>query len=341
MSPGSPSVEMRIPAASGRETRIRVGGFGAVLLAIGGLLIVAALVAAAALVPSSLARARERRAMNTALERRTQLGERLRAFVGSYQELERQVKAHSDLVERIRALYGLPELPAPRIERPPRARPSGIFAGAVLQAERLHAAVEGNLARTDATIAVLARWEGEHPAEVRAIPVVAPLRAGDIVQTGGYGPQRNPVSGEPEFHCGIDFAAPDGEPIRASAAGVVRWAGDAPTNAGGDWWRLGRIVVIAHGDEYRTIYGHCDRLLVGRGRRVAAGETIALVGRSGWTQTPRLHFEIRRQVDDEWVPVDPARLLLDLPLTPVDVVRRATLFPELPPPARLPRSFAR
>ncbi|SMF77480.1 peptidoglycan DD-metalloendopeptidase family protein [Pseudobacteriovorax antillogorgiicola] len=97
--------------------------------------------------------------------------------------------------------------------------------------------------------------------------------------TSVYGPRGGRI------HQGIDIAAPTGTNIRASAQGTVVFSG---------WLRgYGRTVIIQH-KGYRTLYAHCHRLLVRRGQRVATGKLIALVGSSGRSTGPHLHFEIQR-----------------------------------------------
>jgi murein DD-endopeptidase MepM/ murein hydrolase activator NlpD len=343
MRPPRTSVELRVVAAGGRETRLRLGGLGGVAALGIVALLVAGLLAGLASIPTALSRSLDRRAMNAALQRRTQLGERLRALVDRCEALDAQVRAHAERIERIRVLYGLPEMsPVPTVAAPLGPPPEGIFAGAVLHAERLSAAIEAALARSDALIAALARWEADHPDDARSVPILSPLHGTDAVLVAGFGRGRNPVSGEAELHAGIDFAAPAGAEVRAAAGGVVRWAGEAPPNAGEQWWRLGRIVVVAHGASYRTLYGHCDRIAVRVGQRVATGEVVALVGRSGWPATPRLHFEIRRRdAEGIWQPVDPRRMLLVGPgvaAAPGAAAGRDAIA--IPPPA-LPRVFER
>jgi murein DD-endopeptidase MepM/ murein hydrolase activator NlpD len=151
------------------------------------------------------------------------------------------------------------------------------------------------------------------------------------------------VSGEPEFHAGLDLAARAGTPVRAPAEGVVRWAGEPPTGAGEAWWRLGRLVVLQHGDGYLTVFGHCDRTLVRAGQRVAAGAPIATVGASGWTPTPRLHYEVRRRTGDgEWRAIDPVTVALEPAFVAAAAdAERAVPTPEGPHPPPLPRAFAR
>src|SRR5207249_3005869 len=85
----------------------------------------------------------------------------------------------------------------------------------------------------------------------------------------------------------LDIKAEPGTPVKAAAPGVVVMSGVEP--------RYGRVVKIAHDGGFLTVYAHNDANLVEAGDRVAAGETIATVGRTGRATTDHLHFEIRRQ----------------------------------------------
>jgi len=345
VSRGGPlTVELRFELRGGLVHRRRLGPWATAAL-LGALAATAAgAVAGVASLPSLFAASRVRREMDVSLERRSQLGERLRALVDAYAALDRQARDHAARVDRIRQLYGLPAL-APRVELEPAARPAAtaIFGGAILHGRRLDATVEATLARTDALLAVLARWERERPTEVRAVPARLPLAAADAVPVSGFGPRRDPVSGEAEFHAGLDLAARVGATVRAPADGIVRWAGEPPTGAGEAWWRLGRMVVVRHGDAYLTIYGHCDRTLVRVGQRVAAGAPLATVGASGWTPSPRLHYEVRRRTGgDEWTAIDPATLALDPAFAAAAAdAERAAPSPDGPQPPALPRPFLR
>jgi lipoprotein NlpD len=99
------------------------------------------------------------------------------------------------------------------------------------------------------------------------------------------------------LHKGIDLAGERGDPVRAAAAGRVVYAG---TGIPG----YGLMLILRHGDEYLSAYGHNDELLVVEGDIVRAGEEIARCGSSG-TDGVKLHFEIRRGGR----PVDPRGIL--------------------------------
>ena len=340
----SPPFELRWTRADGRLRCVRFGRLGAILAAVALLGVVGGLASSIATLPSLFGTERVQQEMSSAISRRSQLGERLRALVERSDGLERQVEAHASRVGRIRRLYGIPELAiAAPADRDERSLGDSIYEGALLYAARRLATIENRLVTTDALLGAIASWEADHPDEVATVPALFPLSTGDVVPTTGFGLQRNPVTSEPEFHAGVDFAAPEGATIRAPATGIVRWAGEPPPNAGDVWWRLGKIVVLAHGDRYRTIFGHCDRVLVRVGARVRAGEPIATVGRVGWAPMPRLHYEVRRRSPDgAWDPVDPTTLLLFAPwieegASPASVSRPAGGLS--PPP--LPAQFGR
>ncbi len=101
-----------------------------------------------------------------------------------------------------------------------------------------------------------------------------------------------------KVNSGLDIAAPRGTPVRASAEGVVSYAGDEIAVYGG-------LILITHGNGWVSAYGHLDRIDVVRGQKVAAGTIIGLSGATGQVQTPQLHFELRRNRQ----PVDPATQL--------------------------------
>lgn len=101
--------------------------------------------------------------------------------------------------------------------------------------------------------------------------------------TSRFGYRRYPWRG---FHTGVDIKTRYGAPIRATAPGIVTYAG----------WRqgYGRTIKISHGNGFTTLYAHNSRHLVSAGQRVQRGETIAHVGTTGRTTGPHVHYEVRR-----------------------------------------------
>jgi len=105
--------------------------------------------------------------------------------------------------------------------------------------------------------------------------------------SSGFSMRIHPISGQWKQHTGVDFAAPTGTPIHASADGVVDVAG----LSGG----YGNLVVLKHWNNYSTAYGHMSRFAPGmhRGVKVKQGDIIGYVGATGWATGPHLHYEFR------------------------------------------------
>ena len=112
----------------------------------------------------------------------------------------------------------------------------------------------------------------------------------------------------PHFHTGLDIAAPLDTPVSAAADGTVLLA-TSSVDAEGHLTGYGNYVVIGHGDGFVTLYGHLDRLLVTPGQAVQQGQVIGLMGSTGWSTGPHVHFEIR----SDGVYVDPAPFLAAQP----------------------------
>ena len=97
----------------------------------------------------------------------------------------------------------------------------------------------------------------------------------------------HPILNTWRAHRGVDYGAPAGTPIRATASGVVASAG----RQGG----YGNVVILRHGGAYSTLYAHLSRIAKGvtAGARVSQGDTIGYVGQTGWATGPHLHYEFR------------------------------------------------
>ena len=125
-------------------------------------------------------------------------------------------------------------------------------------------------------------------------PVTVPV-SGRLTSPFGY--RTNPVSGKYGFHTGIDLAAAEGTPVAAAYGGVVTDSGES------DVW--GRYVLIEHSDGFETYYCHLSEIYAPEGTVLRKGETLGLVGSTGWSTGPHLHFEVR--IDG--VRVDPEPLI--------------------------------
>lgn len=104
--------------------------------------------------------------------------------------------------------------------------------------------------------------------------------------SSGFGYRLHPIQEEVKFHYGTDFAANSGDDIVAFASGTVTFAGYSES--------FGNYITIDHGDGWQTLYAHCSTLLVSGGETVSKGQRIALVGDTGLSTGPHLHFELTK-----------------------------------------------
>ncbi len=119
-----------------------------------------------------------------------------------------------------------------------------------------------------------------------ARPAIQPIGMKDLVRFGSsFGIRMHPILKVVRPHEGIDLTARRGTNIYATADGEVLQAG---YRAGG----FGKKVLIDHGYGYRTVYGHCDEVLVESGQQVKRGEVIARVGSTGLSKSSHLHYEV-------------------------------------------------
>jgi murein DD-endopeptidase MepM/ murein hydrolase activator NlpD len=134
-------------------------------------------------------------------------------------------------------------------------------------------------ARLDLLESQLARRE----TVTASTPTVAPVRG---LLNSGFGERSDPFTGSPAFHTGLDISTRWREPVLATAAGRVSRAG----------WSAdyGNVVEIDHPAGYRTVYGHLDVILAKSGESVQRGDRIGLVGSTGRSTGPHLHYEVRR-----------------------------------------------
>ena len=131
-----------------------------------------------------------------------------------------------------------------------------------------------------------------------ALPSRWPIRG---VVNSEFGRRISPWTGAPEQHSGLDIAAEIGTPVKAPAPGVVVFTGTMPD--------YGTTLVLDHGNEVKTLYGHLQNVQVLQGQKVERGQQIALSGNTGRTSGPHLHYEITVRGQ----PVNPRGYLWDAP----------------------------
>jgi murein DD-endopeptidase MepM/ murein hydrolase activator NlpD len=126
-------------------------------------------------------------------------------------------------------------------------------------------------------------------------PEGRPVQQGFI--SSYFGQRADPFTGYTAVHKGIDFAGPEGTKVSAVAAGLVTFAGDRPG--------FGTMVEINHGNGLSTRYCHNEKLLVKQGDMVRKGQEVSLMGSTGHSTGPHLHFEVLKN----GAQVDPLRFI--------------------------------
>jgi murein DD-endopeptidase MepM/ murein hydrolase activator NlpD len=119
-------------------------------------------------------------------------------------------------------------------------------------------------------------------------PAIQPVSNGDLKRiASGFGYRIDPVYKTVKMHAGLDFSAPQGTPIYATANGQAKVAG----NLGNGY---GNHVILNHGYGYETLYGHMFKVKVRPGERVKRGEIIGWVGNTGKSTGPHCHYEVHK-----------------------------------------------
>lgn len=123
---------------------------------------------------------------------------------------------------------------------------------------------------------------------IASIPAIMPISNEGLRHApGGFGWRTHPIYKTPEFHPGMDFAAPQGTEIYATGDGVVSIADDKSRG-------YGLHVVIDHGFGYETLYGHMFKMAVKPGQAVKRGQVIGYVGSTGLSTSPHCHYEVHK-----------------------------------------------
>ncbi len=226
-------------------------------------------------------------------------------LLDSYQNEARELMAEVDGWREIHARILEPFGPEAGSGR----RGSGIGGGTAtgpLDRDADRADVKEDLAR----LSGLVKEEGE---KLRALEQFLSRAGGVLAALPSRWPIRGPVNSEfgrrlspwaqgAEYHSGIDIGAPIGSPVTAPAPGLVVFAGRQA--------EYGITLIIDHGNDTKSLYGHLSRLNVSADQRVRRGDLVALTGNTGRSSGPHLHYEI--QVNGQ--PVNPNTYLWGQPL---------------------------
>jgi murein DD-endopeptidase MepM/ murein hydrolase activator NlpD len=226
----------------------------------------------------------QRATFATALPRLAEQQALLDAYQARARELRAEINGWREIHARILEPFGP--------EAGPANRGAGIGGGTAtspLDGDADRAAVKEDLAR----LAGVVKEEGE---SLRALEHFL-ARAGKVLASlPSRWPIRGPVNSEfgrrlspwvsaSEFHSGIDIGAAVGTPVKAPAPGTVVFAGRHP--------EYGIALVIDHGNDTKSLYGHLSKLSVAADQKIRRGDVIALTGNTGRSSGPHLHYEIQ------------------------------------------------
>ena len=130
----------------------------------------------------------------------------------------------------------------------------------------------------------LMKTELDYQSQDDTAKIVAPVDSSRYTSQFGY--RINPITNVRAFHTGLDIAAPLGTKIKAAYNGTVSKTGEDSHS--------GKYIFLTHANGLETFYCHCSEIIAEKGAKIRQGETIALVGSTGWSTGPHLHFEIHK-----------------------------------------------
>lgn len=197
------------------------------------------------------------------------------AFEQDLQEIQQQLADYEDRTRQLAIVAGLDGVDNGSEAGIGGSAPLDESAGGFGELAKRAEAIAGELDRVDAKLEQRLRW-------ISATPAIAPVQG---ILTSGFGYRSDPLTHGRGDHQGVDIAAAAGQPVRASADGIVLCAGAL----GG----LGNAVYLAHGFGLSTRYGHLARVDVRPGQRVQRGDVLGLVGSTGRSTGSHLHYEVR------------------------------------------------
>ena len=143
--------------------------------------------------------------------------------------------------------------------------------------------LKGRTAEMESQLSLLEQVAVQRATRLLYTPNIWPVR-GSI--TSHYGNRTDPFNGDAELHLGLDISALFNAQVHAPADGVILFAERKAA--------YGNLLIIDHGNGLTTRYGHLSRSLVRVGQKVKRGDIVALVGMTGRTTAPHLHYEVRR-----------------------------------------------
>ena len=213
------------------------------------------------------------------LEQITEENQSLRAvnqnFETSIEDLEQQLADYQDRIHKLAIVAGLTEL-SPNAE-------AGIGGGDPTEAGNFEQLgfLQEQVDELGLGMSLLQRQFENQAVQISSTPSIRPVEG---ILTSGFGYRADPFTKQRAFHRGIDFIAPPGQEIYATADGLVTRSGRAQG--------LGIAVFLSHGFGISTRYGHLSRVAVKAGDRVKRGDVIGYLGNTGRSTGYHLHYEV-------------------------------------------------
>jgi murein DD-endopeptidase MepM/ murein hydrolase activator NlpD len=222
------------------------------------------------------------------LATRRELQDRLDALAGRVGQMNAHVIRLDALGRRLTDMANLDKGEFDFDREPAVGGPEGVVEGAVAAAPELTSMLDdlaNQIKDRERQLAVLESLISTRNLSRQIVPGGRPVMQGWI--SSYFGHRADPFTGRNAFHRGLDFAGPAGAEVVAVASGVVTYSKER--------FGYGKCVEINHGNGYVTRYAHNQRVLVQAGDTVQKGQPIALIGSTGRSTGPHLHFEVLKQ----------------------------------------------
>ena len=222
------------------------------------------------------------------LATRRELQDRLDALAGRVGQMNAHVIRLDALGRRLTDMAKLDKGEFDFESEPAVGGPEGVVEGAIAAAPELTAMLDdlsNQIKDRERQLAVLESLISTRNLSRQIVPGGRPVTSGWI--SSYFGHRADPFTGRSAFHRGIDFAGPSGAEVVAVASGVVTYSKER--------FGYGKVVEINHGNGYVTRYAHNQRVLVQLGDTVQKGQPVALIGSTGRSTGPHLHFEVLKQ----------------------------------------------
>jgi murein DD-endopeptidase MepM/ murein hydrolase activator NlpD len=219
---------------------------------------------------------------------RRELQERLDAIASRVGQMNAHVIRLDALGRRLTEMANLDKGEFNFDSPPAVGGPEGLVEGAVAAAPEMTAMLDGltqQIRDRERQLSVLESLISTRNLSRQIVPGGRPVMQGWI--SSYFGHRADPFTGRKAFHRGIDFAGPAGAQVVAVASGVVTYSKER--------FGYGKTVEVNHGGGYVTRYAHNQKVLVAVGDTVQKGQSIALIGSTGRSTGPHLHFEVLKQ----------------------------------------------